>query len=445
MSASSSLAKRPIPPLSYINYYFDFESAQTRAVKTPNRTSAAAANPKYGQKFEWDQDIDVIRPSSSLLNTQRGISYPQDVEFYSISFDLNLESVKPRHETSSYNETAWSEPLRANLFTMNTFDDLTTNRIFMFGVNLLMSPRTGKFDLEIFTNKHTIKTNEPVMLNNRRTSLNLTFTSTYIELRVNSDEEATPLQPTLRLTDRYFSLLLRPLLKAYGAFQLNATSFETDSSPGSMHLLNACMSNFRLATRRTTNNQLVYYSLLEQTKSISYYQSDYYSDLSFDTTCSGGGGGGSSGVSGASSAYVYKYPRLIQQVDKCYQVTRVDVLTSQKVEEFTECECNSTKLCSYKKWTNFTKSAALKIGSIISHDDEMESVTCSQAANYACFNNATCVDVSLSPSQAFTCKCVGSYTGDRFVLLCYFFFQVLSLTQSIFWFGFLFGCLNSFF
>lgn len=298
------------------------------------------------------------------------------------------------------------------MFTLNTFDDLTTNRIFLFGVNLLLSPRTGKFDLELFTSKHTIKTGEAqtpiVMLNNRRTAFNVTFTSTSIELRLNGEEAYT-----LRLTDRYFSLLLRSLLKAYGAFQLNATTFESDSAPGSMHLLNACMGNFRLATRRPTplGFQLAHYSLIEQTKSISIFQSDYYSDLTFDSTCANAG----------SHSFFNKFstgPRSIGSSggdDSCYLVTRVDVLTSQKVDDYLDCECNSTS-CSFKKWSNFTKSGnSLLLGSVdfVTEQQQQQQlpVTCSQ--DYACFNNATCLDVSLSPTQAFTCKCVGSYTGDR--------------------------------
>lgn len=93
--------KRPLPPLSYVNYYFDFEPAQNRAqqqqqaTKLTNRTSAAL--PKYGpaplQKLaslDWDQEIDALRSN----NQQRAIVYQQDVEFYSIAFDLTLETVK---------------------------------------------------------------------------------------------------------------------------------------------------------------------------------------------------------------------------------------------------------------------------------------------------------------------------------------------------------------
>lgn len=96
--------KRPLPPLSYINYYFDFEPAINRAqsAKTNNRTGMTkfgpAVSPPKLVPLDWDQELEVLRPiSSSAINSQqqqRGIAFQQDVEFYSIAFDLNLETVK---------------------------------------------------------------------------------------------------------------------------------------------------------------------------------------------------------------------------------------------------------------------------------------------------------------------------------------------------------------
>lgn len=268
---------------------------------------------------------------------------------------------------------------------------------------MLTNLRTGKLDLELFTGKHTVRTSDlsgAHSLVGRRTAMNITFTFNSIELRLNGDEAYV-----LRLTDRYFSLFFRSLLKAYGAFQLNMTSFETASTAGFTHLLNACMSNFRLATRRPlpVGFQLTHYSLIEQTKSVSFYQSDFFSDLVFDSSCAATG-----------QAYFYKYsagPRAIlaDSVDPntCYTVTRVDVLTSQRVDDYLDCQCNSTS-CSFNKWSNFTMKSL--------HNDNEPVFSCKQATEYACFNNATCLDVSLNSIQPFSCQCTGSYTGDRYII-----------------------------
>lgn len=308
-----------------------------------------------------------------------------------------------------------SESLRANLFSLNTFDDLTSNRIFLFGLNLLVSPRTLKLDLELFTNKHTLRTNggadlAPLTTRGRSSMhVNLTFTFNSIELRLNGEENYA-----LRLTDRYFALFFRSLLKAYGSFQMNMTGFESDNVAGSTHLLNGCLSNIRLATRKPASQnsyQLSYYNLIEQTKSISFFQSEYYSDLAFDQSCSQSMTSGGSSSPSINTAYSYKYgPRLISpslssdDKSQCFTVTKVDVLSSQKIDEYLDCECANSTLC---KWSNFTAI------SVVNEDFIPPTLTCSQSASFACFNNATCLDVSLSTSQSFTCQCVGSYTGDR--------------------------------
>lgn len=196
------------------------------------------------------------------------------------------------------------------------------------------------------------------------------------------------------------------------------TSFESEHL-GSSHLLNSCMFDFKLCTRKPVGQgyQFTHYNLIEQTKSIAYYQSDYFGDLSFDPTCSSGGSSGSQSNGGG---YFYKYannPRSLtgsnhddDEDGKCYVVTKVDALTSLKVDEYLDCECNSTKsVCSFSQWSNFNK----KSNETESRSGEDPLLTCAQSSAFACFNNATCVDTSLSPTQPYTCQCVGSYTGDR--------------------------------
>jgi hypothetical protein len=250
-------------------------------------------------------------------------------------------------------------------------------------------------------------------LNNRLTAVNLTFTFNSIELRLNGQENHL-----IRLTDRYFNLFFRSLLKAYGSFQLNLTSFENVNNQASNltlagvfdssnHLVSSCLTDFKLSTRKSAsignNFEYTYYDLIDQTRSVSYFQSEFFYDLSFEESC--------------SYQNFYKHPgrrgeaRLLgKEGNGCYLVSRIDAITSQKIDDFYDCEskCSASESnsCGFAFWSSYQDRREKDL--VIQQPTLPPS--CNESLEYACFNNASCVD---TPRHSFACFCLGSYTGDR--------------------------------
>jgi hypothetical protein len=506
---------------SYVNYYFDFDASGASS-----RAAAFAQADDYLSLDEAESppslfsSNEVNSATSNDLKQRRVVMY-RDVEFYSLSFDLMLTKNRNYNDSSPLQPTvahageqiAYSN--KTNLFTLNTFDDLTTNRIFLFGVNIYQrkagnvlsdyyysvanntSGSTTKttnldehgpinsgeyeYEFEIFTNKQSIRAKYPLeQFIDRRASLhlNLTFTFNSIELRLNGNEEHF-----LKLTDKYFNLFFRSLLKGYGTFQLNFTSslhYSYDSMPEYVvqpkssvdsvneprSLLEACMSNFSLVTRKPdlvqVNSQAavnyVYarYSLIEQTKSISYVDSsELFDGPNSDLKCPWSSKSSSSGRiigSPAAQAHSNSIDEKKRKLELCYLITKVDTFNNKKLYDYYDCKCNMSKNdilnghksnCTYYFWSslNDLNGAAVSGNSdeyVMNDEQELlieltdsESKlsksgtndirsTCAEAANYACFNNGTCVDANntqthnTDSADSFYCVCPNFFTGKRY-------------------------------
>lgn len=385
---------------SYVNYYFDFGSHKlntlNKLTSTQIPTTTHTVNNTQAVVTAYDFD----------LGKQNRVIQLQDVEFNSISFNLNLNQI------SANNNDEYE--FKTNLFTLNTLDELTTNRIFLFGLNLILSKRSNKikYEFEIYTSKQSTKSDLVSLANENL--VNLTFTFNSIELRLDNNEDYL-----IRLTDKYFNLFFRSLLKAYSSFQLNITSLETPSAFAlkSTHLVNSCLSNFKLGTRKSNEKsndlssdlkyQFSYYKLIDQTKSISLHFSEI-NDLEFESTCDIGKEIQKSGNVNLNSI------SLDSNRDNCYLVTKIDSLTNQKITDFYDCECGiSDNRCSFDFWkmgnTTFRKAFT---------DDIKESRGCIDSNEYACFNNGSCLDIYFlaatnKHNQKFQCSCLGSYVGNR--------------------------------
>ncbi|CAF0711486.1 unnamed protein product [Brachionus calyciflorus] len=372
------LTNRPGQSLSFISYFFDFdsESQSPRISKlapflTPNETLAL-----------------------TNLSKQRRVIIFQDVDFYSLSFNLSLHPFESQ------------ETLKTNLFTLNSLDDLTSNRIFLFGVNMYLTKKsTGlKYEFEIFTSKQLIKS-EPVFYGDNL-KINLTFTFNSIELRIGDSQEYL-----IRLTDKYFNLFIRSLLKAYSSFQLNVTRAENYASNIKMiSLANSCMSNFKIATRKLIDEASLkythtYYDLTKQTKSLLISKPDK-NNLDFDSTCE------------FNSDIVAKINVVEDEAipENCYLVTEFDQNENKNIKNVIECECESSLECSYNFWSEkLNKISGQKMEIGFENDEEFRG--CVESNEYACFNNGTCVDNYYADStnrrENYHCLCRDSYTGKR--------------------------------
>jgi hypothetical protein len=235
----------------------------------------------------------------------------------------------------------------------------------------------------------------------------------------------------IRLTDRYFNLFFRSLLKAYASFQLNITTAsgyahkqnELGSSSGES-ISPACFSNFELITRKPNyftslnGSSAIWYAyerfdLIGQTKSVSYFQSRS-DDLDFEPSCAN------------TSPSDTKTKQRMLGVNKCYLITRVDAQTNRKISDFYDCDCRSEEAnvsCSYNFWSreeNSNRAGSYEDLGRVSDDDETAGArSCADSSEFACFNNGTCVDSVLpvvGVSQLpYACICPSSYTGTRFV------------------------------
>jgi hypothetical protein len=440
--------------LPFINYFFDLRSIEpvktTTAPTTTTTTSTTTTTTTEGilvldlpqaaethqqtaeQAFFNNLTSTVDSANDNVLRQRRFIIESQDVELNSIALKLNLNALI----TSDYftNATrinnATTPDFKTDLFTLNTFDELTQRFVFLFGLRLAFRPADFKYQFEIFTSKHAAAT-EPIALDTHNT-LNLTFTFNSIELRVNAYESAL-----VRLSDRFFNLFYKSLLKGYNSFQLNMTTFEFSSSTGinnnmtlnnnedTSYLFSSCMSDFMVGARRLlpsneTTSSPVYshitYSLIKQTRSLLVYQSDLADTMRFEQTCAAG------------NPYWWRVSakaKLIWQQTvaatttarpalpappppgaNCFLVTKIDLATNQEIIDYYDCNCSSIGAanrheCSYNFWSKTdSKLVSAEINS---------NASCASAGQYACFNNGSCVD----DTNGVHCSCNGPYTGKR--------------------------------
>jgi hypothetical protein len=528
---------------SYVNYYFDFDASGGASSRTSSLTQAddylSLDELESSSNSFNSNEVNSAAASANELK-QRRLAMYRDVEFYSLSFDMMLAknrnynltpstmaSSSSLHGATTGEQTAYSN--KTNLFTLNTFDDLTTNRIFLFGVNIYqrtvgntlgdyfsapannasggsttksahsVSTMTDgnegsidgeyEYEFEIFTNKQSIRAKYPLENFIDKGSLlhvNVTFTFNSIELRLNGNEEHF-----LKLTDKYFNLFFRSLLKGYGTFQLNFTSslhysyesmseYMLHSKSGAdtatvnepRSLIETCMSNFSLVTRKPDVVQLntqalvnyVYarYGLIEQTKSISYVDISELPDVfGSDLKCPWPSKSSSSGRiigSPASHSQTNHVDEKKRKLELCYLITKVDTFNNKKLYDYYDCKCNNTtnksdplnshkSNCTYYFWSSLNDlNGAVATGSANSDEyvmsDEQELLvelidsenklsksgsndirsTCAEAANYACFNNGTCVDVNntqmninTDSNDSFYCVCPNFFTGKRYL------------------------------
>jgi len=189
-------------------------------------------------------------------------------------------------------------------------------------------------------------------------------------------------------------------------------------------------SNFVLLTRKKSQAHHAFktYNLVDQTKTVSFYRSKmrslYFDKETIDDPLMEME---NNATSSNSSSVV---PRLIQSntnvSGECFLVTRIDILTNQRLSDFYDCKCNASNLmqqtnCSYNTfWTDEMSEQTTEHRS--SSSDVVVKQGCADASEYACFNNGTCVDNNIDQEEGHSCNCVGSYTGSRLVNAYFFTF-----------------------
>ena len=434
---------------SHVNYYFDFDESNGYVASAASGQNSTSTTNGYEQDEMQGIDFEM---RSSMTKQRRLILY-KDVEFYSLAFNLNLNTNKDINENVLFLSN--EEQLKFNLFTLNTFDDLTTNRIFLFGLNMFVNTKLNTTQFEIFTNKQSINTTQLMFKPNLY--LNVTFTFNSIELRFDKRDDYV-----IRLTDRYFNLFFRSLLKAYGSFQLNVTSQSTPvqvmmaGTNLNDYMMSACINNFILVTRRpyinTLNNSnsvnyaYDFYNLIDQTKSISFFQSKS-NEIYFDK-CSNDFGlsnsktssiGNNSGLSRIMSTLKYDTITVSTPISKpgCYLISKYDVLMNQKLNDFYDCNCTNSN-CSYLFWSNEDNDDRLSRFSSNSLNTIESVSSCNNTKEFACFNNGRCVDTfdqlssnNLQPEPSYKCICQSGYVGKRFVNKKILFFKYFRYTRYV--------------
>ncbi len=390
---------------------------------------------------------NITQTADNILRQRRFIIDSQDTELHSLAFKLNLNSLinsdyfLSMNSNKSLNETV---DFKTNLFTLNSFDETTQKFIFLFGLHLTFKSNF-KYQFEIFTSKHMVKT-EPIALDNEN-SLNLTFTFNSIELRVNSFESSL-----VRLSDQFFNLFYKSLIKGYNSFQLNMTTFEfptttaankSSQGGGGEHneytsfLFSSCMTEFTLGARKslTLSNETIptptsysytTFSLINQTRSILLYQSDWLDTMRFEQTC----GVGNPFWWRASSKAKFIQPNQQQKQQQqrkqslppappnCFLVTRIDLATNQEIIDYYDCNCSSASSanrheCSYNFWSKEEQTLLSNKRPLKNPTSGVSALpSCVNSAHYACFNNGTCVD-NAGTRDRYSCLCTGPYTGKR--------------------------------
>lgn len=354
---------------SYVTYFFDFDPESQDNLKT-----------KFGPLLTPNETLALINVSK-----QRRISLLQDIDFYSLSFDLSMtKKLSGRLAT------------KTNLFTLNSLDDLTSNKIFLFGLNLYINNYQDlpQYQFEIFTSKQSIKTLTVDLTD--LVNINLTFTFNSVELKLNHNTTHI-----IRLTDKYFDLFIPILLKAYGSFQLNVKREEEINIQSDSYLL-SCISNIKLMTTKPNDRSILnYYDLIGQTKSIVMSKVG----PSFDSTCD---------LEPINSSQKSLDFDLVPE--NCYSVIEFDVIENRNVKDAFDCDCDSVRGdCSYNFWSGSLNRN--RIANEKEFENEEEFHGCAESNEYACFNNGTCVDNYYTDSddkrESYRCLCRDSYTGKR--------------------------------
>jgi hypothetical protein len=327
---------------------------------------------------------------------QRRLVKFKDVEFYSISFDLNLKLIDNASILNSNKE----KKRKVNLLTLNSFNGLedafNTQMISLFGLNFYAKP-LGTIEFELFTSQHTVRSEELKQLNKDEISLkiNVTFTFKSIELwlTIKGDEKSQQLtKPFLILTDPHFRLFFPSKLKAYSSFKLDFISSSTNlnSSPSDTFNYMSCLTNFKLLTRKTLNLVNMreateatfdynFYDLASQTRLISLINTKPLVNNNFQ----------------CHKSNDYK------KIDKnCFKLKKINKNNGQQLSEHIECDCFNQSfslsshlytLCSFFQESQLNASKNFNFNNKISSGaSSIYTDVCHEAKDYACFNNGTC-------------------------------------------------------
>ena len=251
---------------------------------------------------------------------------------------------------------AQSVDFKANLLNINTFDRVSKNTIFLVGLNVYAKKLSNfnnfntdliHYEFEIVTSQEKVRS-KIISLNKVKTlNVNITFDTQSIELRVENRNEYL-----IRLTNKDQLGVYEHLLKVNGQFQLNITTLdyssllEEDQLDSSIELTSLDYSNFVLLTRKKSQQSILYknYTLIDQTKTVSFYKSKAH-DLVFENE-----------ADHDSSMSRILPPFKENSASECFLITRIDIVTNQKLTDFYDCKCNvsmNQNNCTYNKfWTD---------------------------------------------------------------------------------------------
>ena len=351
---------------SEISYYFDFDlkSTEKRSIET-------TSSPKQLSK--------IIGYSS--FNQHERLIRMRDIELYSIAFNARLHLTPTDRLLENYQKMS-------SLFKLSTFDNLSGRKLSLFGLDIERVNSSDKIRFKI-SSKQKSMISKSILINERVVNLNVTFTSSHINLQLNGEEI---------IALKYDPLFSTALLKAYGSFMLNFATQNNQSvnnnATTSNSLTSICLSSFRLATRKSQTNEIYQYGLIQQTKQIFVKN---YNEIN-NQKC-------------RYEMDISKYendelPTQNKNSD-CLLIEKINIGTSEKVDNSYHCKCNGSMYCPYDFWSN--KEAKHKSA------DSNARIDCNEAGGYACFNNGTCVD-SLNEIDSlfgYSCQCESSYTGPR--------------------------------
>ncbi len=317
----SSISRQLFTPQpSALSYYFDFDShppLHTRTLPNP----LIAAYPAFSQH----QRLVPLRHT----------------HLFSIAFKLRL--TQPPSNNNRQNLSQHQH--QANLFTLNTFDNLSHNRIYLIGVDLLAQSNNTSVRFQISTSRRTV-TSLPISDYRTISSLNLTIESDSIQLHVNTERVAT-------LNEK----ITASLLTAYSPFMLNFTSgsiSSNNSSQNDVHpVLNACLSELRVATRKTSpDNQddlsVVSHDLIRLTKMIYLLNDSPYENRMCQQMESG-----------------FENDEILGKEEEgdqeCFLIEKVSIGTNEKLNKTYHCKCQDSDSCPYDFWSSTTEVSSIMI------------------------------------------------------------------------------------
>lgn len=356
-----------------ISYYFDFD------IDSGNNNKRSTSPAQIQQQ--------IIGYSS--FNQHERLIRMRDFEFYSISFDARLHVTPNDRASQSYATTS-------KLFQLNTFDNLSRNKIFLFGLDIQRAHSQQHIRFKI-SNKHKSNVSIPILITEQIVNLNVTFTSGQINLELNGK---------IILTVSNEQMLSTALIKAHGLFMLNFANNQnhTTAATATNSLTSICLSSFKLATRKATSNEtslLYHYSLIQRTKKITVSN---YNEVS-NQKCRY-----------EMNKSEYEHDELPARTksgsfvsnDDCLLIEKINIETNEKLDSSYHCKCNGSDSCPYSFWSN-SKAAQNTV------EAKNIKVDCDQAGDYACFNNGTCVDSLTGTNNSFgyNCECESFYTGQR--------------------------------